>query len=217
MSIALVVPVMKRFELFTELIKSIDYEIKPYVIDNWNYNRGVSAAWNLGIRKAFVDKNRYALIVNDDVIFQPGCIEKLYDSIKKTEACMISANPNEKITPSGILKDKEDYFCFIVDIPQLVNNCGIFDENFYPAYFEDNDMRYRIKLAGLQSYMNTDAIAFHHGSATQNFDPVNKVVSDHQFRINEKYFVEKWGGPPWKETYTNPFNDPSKRIWDWQK
>ena len=33
--------------------------------------------------------------------------------------------------------------------PGLIQNVGLMDENFFPAYYEDNDHRYRMKLAGL--------------------------------------------------------------------
>jgi GT2 family glycosyltransferase len=214
--IPVVVPVLSRFDLFAGFIKSIDVEFKPIIIDNWVYNRGVAASWNEGMRNVIINKYRYALISNDDVILNPGTINKLYDSMIETGACIISANPNGKFESSGLLKNEEDFFCFMVDVPQLINNCGIFDENFYPAYFEDNDMRYRMKLANVKSYLNTDAIAFHYGSATQNADMSNRIVSDKQFQVNEKYFFDKWGGLPWEETYLTPFNDSSKNIWDWK-
>jgi hypothetical protein len=68
MSLSLIVPVLKRFDLFAELMASVEYPYLPIVIDNWRGNRGVSPAWNLGMRKSLQAGNQYAIICNDDVI-----------------------------------------------------------------------------------------------------------------------------------------------------
>jgi GT2 family glycosyltransferase len=227
MNSALIVPVLKRFDLFTDMIKSIDCEIKPYIVDNYNNNRGVAASWNLGIVRARKDGYRYAVISNDDVVFVKGTIEKLYKSINTTGACIISANQENYINNKGLIKYEDmvdlcknldfyaDFSCFIVDIPQLIKKCGYFDENFSPAYFEDDDMRYRMKLAGVQHFIDTDAPIQHLGSQTQNYDPRNPVVTPDMFNKNKNYYVNKWGNLKGKETYTTPFGNPKLTIKEW--
>lgn len=216
MTISLIVPVLKRFDLFAELINSIDYPVLPIVIDNWRGNRGVSAAWNLGMYKSLQAGNQYAIIVNDDVIFDKDVICELVKSIKETDAVMVSPYAEN----SEYFNDPEnwiDYCCFIVDIKKLIKNVGWFDENFYPAYFEDNDMRRRIKLSGLKTFSRKDLKITHAVSATQFADPNNPVTSNEAFNKNYEYFIKKWGGEPYREIYTNPFNNTRYDIKYWEK
>jgi GT2 family glycosyltransferase len=216
MSLSLIVPVLKRFDLFAELMASVDYPVLPIVIDNWRGNRGVSPAWNLGMKRSLQAGNQYAIICNDDVVFEPNVISGLLETIKDTGAVMVSPNQWET-SDKYTLTSWTDYCCFIVDIKQLIKNVGWFDENFYPAYFEDNDMRRRIELANLNSYTRKDLKISHVNSATQFADPSNPVTSAEAFNNNMQYFIKKWGGSPYEEVYTNPFNDPENNLKYWEK
>jgi GT2 family glycosyltransferase len=216
MSVSLIVPVLKRFDLFAELMASVDYPVLPIIIDNWRGNRGVSAAWNFGMLKSLQAGNKYAIICNDDVIFEPNVIKQLVETLTETNAVMVSPNAYEE-TKTPELKTWTDYCCFAVDIKQLIKNVGWFDENFYPAYFEDNDMRRRIELAGLKSFTRTDLKINHVVSATQFADPNNPVTNGDAFNKNNMYFVKKWGGEPYNETYKNPFNNLKNDLKYWEK
>jgi len=215
--IGFIAPVFNRFDLFAQMMVTVDMEVRPYVMDNFVHNRGVSGGWNEGMRRALSDGCRYAFITNDDVWFSPGALKCMYDTIVETQAVLVSANQNGVFDTERELFEGADFFCFIVDIPQLISHCGTFDENFFPAYFEDNDMHYRIRLAGRTSYIQPKAVVMHHGSATQNADPNNPVTPPHQFENNRRYFAEKWGGIPGAEEFTNPFRDVNKQVWDWEK
>jgi GT2 family glycosyltransferase len=216
MHLALIVPVLNRFDLFTRLMKSVDVNVRVFVMDSYNNNLGVSGAWNEGVRQAKAAGYQYALISNDDIEFFPNTISKLYDDIVRKQACAVSPNPNSQFESQGLIPGT-DFCCYMIDIPQVLNNCGTFDENFFPAYFEDNDMRYRMVLAGLNDYIDTDAPVIHHGSQTQYFDRNNPVTPPHMFENNKRYFIEKWGGEPGQEQFQTPFNDHSKTIKDWDK
>ena len=215
MTIALIVPVLNKFDLFTRLMHSVDCEIRPYVIDNYVHNTGVSAAWNEGMRRALADGHEYAIISNDDVRFEPGAIEEIYTILKETDATLVSANQNMWYRGEERYVEGADFFCFGVNIPKLINNCGSFDENFFPAYFEDNDMHRRMNLSGAKGYIARHAVAWHVGSATQNADPNNPNCSHERFGQLREYFARKWGGEPGTERFERPFNDETKDIWDW--
>jgi hypothetical protein len=223
MTIALIVPVLKRFDLFTYMIKTVDCEIKPYVIPNYEFNMGVSAAWNEGMRQALSDGYEYAIITNDDVRFDKNCIKQIEKSLKETDAVIVCANQNAIHNFKNKLIEGADFFCFGVNISKLINHCGFFDENFYPAYFEDNDMEYRIKLTGLKSFINTRAIAYHEQSATQFADdptrtnPFRWNCRPEKFEELRGYYIRKWGGNPREEKFIHPFNKDKTHIWEWEK
>lgn len=216
--LSLIVPVLNNFKVFAECMASVDHPIHPIVLDNWNNNRGVAASWNEGMRKSLELGNNYALITNDDARFTPGAIKEMYDTIKyKTNAALVCPNQNGQRGNDGLIEGEADFFCFLVDIKKLTEGAGWFDENFVPAYFEDNDMHLRIGLAGLKTYMLSNVIVHHVGSATQNFEPGNPVVPPMRFEMNRSYFIEKWGGSPGHHQYTRPFNNPENAISFWEK
>ena len=214
MDIALIVPVYKRFDLFTRLMATVDEPVRVIVVDNYNNNRGVAGGWNEGIRAAQEVGYRYAIISNDDIEFHKGAISSIYNSFRKSDAGVISANPNGVFAAQGLIPGA-DFCCFAVDIPVVVDRCGTFDENFFPAYFEDNDFHHRIRRAGVPDYIDTEAVVTHHGSQTQNADPGSPVVPSHKFEENRSYFIRKWGGTPNQETYEHPYNNPELTIKDW--
>lgn len=214
LSVGLVVPVLSNFTGFAQLINSVDYPIRPIILDNWNGNRGVAASWNEGIRRG-ADLDRI-IICNDDVAFWPGTIEKI---IKGHEYGydLLSVVATDTGQTGYLIPEKPDFCCFAIR-PSFVEKFGYFDENFKPAYFEDNDMYYRMRLAGGRSALKLDARVDHHGSVTQfkgkGQDSDDRVVSHHQFRLNRDYYAAKWGGWPGKEQYTTPFNRGGS-IKDW--
>lgn len=215
MEIGLVVPVLSNFAGFAQLMNSVDTAVTPIVLDNWNGNRGVAASWNEGIRKGFgLD---VVIISNDDVAFYPGTIKKIAQPIKEEEFDLLSVVATDT-GQHGFLEDaKPDFCCFAINPERFVDQFGMFDENFKPAYFEDNDMYYRIKLAGGRSALRLSARVDHGGSVTQ-FSANNeegRVVSHEQFRKNQSYYSAKWGGIPGSETFTHPFNMGHRDIKDW--
>lgn len=223
-NVALIVPTLNRYDLFVNMIQTIDYPIVPYVINNGkNGNIGVAAAWNNGIRRAMRDGHRYAIISNDDIEFMPGTIMQLVRDIQTYDAITIGTNSIlPKRDGDSFYYKKEgmvigySYPCFIVDMTTLVNEVGYFDENFYPAYYEDSDMQYRIKLAGHKEYINTDIGVVHHGSATQ-FATKDRIVSKDKWAELQEYYKSKWGGYAWEEKWTHPYNENDKGIKYWRE
>lgn len=205
--VGLVVPVYKNFPGFAELMASVDYPVYPYIIDNWRDNRGVSGGWNEGISRSMGDMCEVTIVVNDDVVFAPGTIRKMVLGISEGYDLVTGFNTRDENydhleVPHYI--ESPDYACFAVDPMMFVYKFGFFDEKFKPAYFEDNDMDYRIKIAGGKARKRTDAPFFHKGSVTQNWEG-GQVVTSPMFEKNREYYISKWGGGPGEETTTIPF------------
>ena len=83
-------------------------------------------------------------------------------------------------------REQELFSCFMIT-PRTVELVGTFDENFDPAWFEDNDYHRRICLLGY------DVVKFqipyiHHGNiATKK---LTRVLNS---RISQEYYNRKWG------------------------
>lgn len=214
MRVGLIVPVLKNFSGFAEMMSSVDYPVLPIVIPNWDENIGVSAGWNRGLDVACRRDCEYSLICNDDIIFAPGTIEKLVEAIGQNPYHLVSARNTRDFELGQGFQYAPDYSCFIVESCHFVNTYGYFDENFTPAYFEDNDMAYRMGLAGSPGVCRMDAGIYHRGSVTQNWGG-KQIVDSTMFQRNRAYYVRKWGGEPGKERYVHPFDDPSRQLKDW--
>lgn len=185
---------------------------------NFNENRGVSASWNLGIKMA-IEKwdSKYFFIPNNDVLLHPKTIDTLIEKIQEKDVLMATATDiSGKISraldiealpaPSEDLKtEAPDFSCFLIK-RETIKSIGYFDEAFYPAYFEDNDYHYRIKLSGGYAYRYSRAIYFHYGSRTIKADEKVKFRSNLGYSNNRDYYIRKWGGAPGKELFKTPFN-----------
>uniref|UniRef100_A0A7C3SNL8 Glycosyltransferase n=1 Tax=Dictyoglomus turgidum TaxID=513050 RepID=A0A7C3SNL8_9BACT len=205
----------------------IDYVIN---YENW----GCARTWNYGMKIGFEDGFDYVLILNNDVLLHPNCVDRLVERFqrKDPDVVLVSAMDirGECIVPSDIFKkdDKEkekvsesenpNFAAFMVN-KKFWKKVGEFDEGFFPAYFEDNDMHYRIKLAGLKAVCYPPALFYHYGSRTQNdLRYPGGLVPSNQFLKNRDYYISKWGGMPGQEKFIHPFNDKSKSIkWTKQK
>lgn len=162
--------------------------------DGVYYNLGVAASWNRFLKEYEADAY---LIVNDDIVFGHDTIKDLYSAHQQ--------NPDQLVyvtEGSGL----NAFSCFLIT-PKALEEVGYFDEQFYPAYFEDNDYAYRLKLAGYDLFRVPTTIQEHVGSATMKSYTPEQVQKHHEnFRANRKRYIDKWGGLPHHEVYTSPYN-----------
>lgn len=211
--IALVVPVYKNFAGFANLMANIDEEVFPIIIPNWSDNIGVSRGWNAGLSRALEVGADVTIISNDDAYPYQGTVRKLVDNIDRFD--LISATNYRDVPESDedSFDNHPDFSMFAVSTEQFVHKFGFFDENFSPAYFEDNDMARRILISGGSYGRMLNAGMHHVGSVTQNMDA--PVVTSEMFEENRRYYIQKWGGNPLQEKYSHPFNDENRTIKDW--
>ena len=193
----LTVPVLNRYDLLQRMLSSIDYPVKHLlVIDNgasmvmedmevdvpdcvefttylpMPANLGVAASWNLGI-KSFPYDNRW-FFASNDVVFKPGALERLCEA--RTDEITLS-----KMFPH--------WHAFSVGY-EAVRRLGLFDEAFFPAYFEDNDYNTRANRFGV-SVRKLDIPADHDNSSTLKSDPVFQALNGDTFARNQAYYQAK--------------------------
>lgn len=223
--IAIVIPTLVNFKGLAECLASIKSEVfyKLYLIDNWRNPRSVSQSWNEGVDRAIEDGCEYIAILNDDVILSEKAIDYLSHYLDFHKDCGLVTGfrvPMNKLDGETervrvVRSDESDFACFMIRASTF-KDVGRFDENFVPAYFEDNDYHYRCKLAGVQTASLEFVPFFHEGSVTQNWDG-RPVCDPPQFRTNRAYYVEKWGGLPGAETFSVPYNNNDYTLSSWRK
>lgn len=223
----LIIPTLTRFDLLKKLLDSVDkLERKPdriIVIDNSNgqlpdikgieivpaSNLGVAKSWNLGLSmcenravKSDIDKNNdIAIICNDDNILKN-------EAIAEIERLAIE-NQNYPFFGSA----GGGFSFFAMRVWRAISIVGYFDEGFYPAYYEDNDYHYRMKLQGLD-FICSDKELYElgvngEGSQTLNSTMTPQYIKDcinAGFISNQYRYICKWGGMPDRERFKIPFN-----------
>ena len=157
-------------------------------------NFGVSCAWNQFVRDAKRDGYDAVIIANDDITLYAGTVPAMVSALAEGNKFVYAKTSEAEFTLFGLRCD-------------LVDEIGPFDEKFWPAYFEDNDFWYRMQLAGVTPHPVVCQGYFHAKSATLGkFGLERKLMHFHNFDKNEQYYIEKWGGLPHAEQYTQPFN-----------
>jgi hypothetical protein len=211
--------------LLERLVKSIDYPIKNKVIinngeknalDKWHsenpewtvlhYGRniGVGGSWNLA---PTIFNDDYWLIVNDDHELQPGCLERI----------CTTADNNYRDVPV-IYTNESRGFDMFVWTRLGISLCGFFDENFYPGYHEDFEMRLRFALTGVDGcFVGELNFPMKHGKPLPG-GPRYRAFLDMVDASNREYYIRKWGDVTDKVTdkiFKTPFNDPNNKVDYW--
>lgn len=202
--IPIIVPTLNLDKsLLSRLLDSIDHPV--YVHRRWNdYNNiGVAATWNLG-PDLFPDQEAW-IICNDDVQFEPGALGEFCQKVEELAD-----------KESFIMWDDTDYFACFAWTRVGVERFGLFDENFFPAYEEDADMKMRWKIAGYQPpNMFGKNCPMKHGKPQCGGPRYNQMIQDGAY-YRRGYFVRKWGTLDFnKPVFKTPFNDPNKSLKDW--
>jgi len=208
------VPILTEPDLLWRMLDSIDVPIgRTIIIDNGGvvpdleaFNRdvelerpgrnlGVAASWNR-IMAAAPDTPWWC-IVNHDIVFAPGDLARLATHMEQ----------------EGGLALLGTFSAFGVD-RGTIDLVGTFDENFHPAYFEDNDFDYRCRLAGVPMAGLPAGLA-HEISSTLRSNGAFRDANMRTFPRNGEYFARKWGGSPYHEVYATPFNEGGDiRAWE---
>ena len=193
----LIVPVLNRYDLLDRMVSSIDYPIGhlliidngaadvledmaidvPACVQRTTYlpmpaNLGVAASWNLGI-KSFPYADRW-FIASNDVQFHPGALQTLSEA-RTDEITLSSMFPHWQAFALGY---------------EAVKRVGLFDEGFFPAFCEDNDMARRAEHAGV-TICRLEVPMLHDNSSTINSDPALFQKNAKTFPTNAEYFYDK--------------------------
>lgn len=205
---AIGIPTLNRFDLLypSLILYTQDMpNVKLFVVDNGNQdielkfkhpnlkvivnqgNLGVAASWNILCKEIFKE-HQYAIILNDDV----------YLGKKDYEIDMFLKQYPQKEFFLGT----QDFCSFIIP-KNTFEEVGDFDESFFPAYFEDNDYFYRMRLAHI-NYFVAPIInpILYRSSMTMAKDP--NILN--YFKDNQNRYINKWGGLPEAEKYIKPYN-----------
>jgi len=242
------IPVLNRIDLLEQCVRSIDYPADIFVVNNNTYdqefndrlkamsrelkfdlyspryNLGVAASWNRIVMHGMSLGYDRITISSNDTRLLPGTLAYMEEQVP--------CGPDDVLWMLGGFNAFRLHTSFI-------HKVGWFDENFYPAYFEDNDFVRRCELAGAKYYhlprcnagtettmdapMEIGAVDIESGggSRTVGSDPVYAKHNRNTFgNWNATHYRMKWGGAPGGEKFTIPYGgghefNPSGRDHRW--
>jgi GT2 family glycosyltransferase len=186
----LIVPILNRYDLLNSMLESINYPIDNIlIIDNGGQfktekenvkvlnmpaNLGMSAAWNLGIK--CYPHSKYWLFASADTTWSDTALKQI-DDLSGSDKLILT---------------NDAYGCFSVG-ENVIEKVGIFDEYFYPIYFEDNDFHERVaRFCPENTIVSTDiSTAPEMGSQTINSDENLKNINHETFVKNQEYYKYK--------------------------
>lgn len=172
------------------------------------HNIGVAASWNIGLRsvqRRGGGESR-ALVLNDDVVLAQDALQAYSDAFVAADDNVVLIGPVEYA-----------YSAWCCRVEMLLEEVGELDEQFWPAYFEDNDLSYRIALAGLrEKFIDNELLGVSQlaGGAMTTAD-LGESGSEWLRRCydkNRRLYDAKWGGQPPHELYAKPYDPTSADV-----
>ena len=195
---------LKRFDLADRLLASIDYPVENLVIvDNsglgdWNpdkpvwvvnmwiirvpFGLGLTGAWNLIVKST--PYAPYWVLINDDAWFAPGSLKLIEENVdtKALNFALIEPKWSAPIFGEG-----------------MVREVGLYDERFYPLYYDDNDLERRVNYHGVRTHY-IPAVIHHENSSTlaSGFNKVNeKSFAANSFLHSKKVAEDDYSEGNW--------------------
>jgi len=185
---------LTKFDMAQRLLDSIDHPVEHLIIvDNsgkrefepainedlikntWliqvPYGLGANGAWNLIIKAT--PHAPYWVIPNDDCWFQPGALETIEKDVRLDAFNFIQIRPK--------------WSC-VVPTAASVEQAGLWDENFHPIYFDDDDYEWRMRELGVP-FHTINAVALHNNSSTLHSGYQEK--NSFTFRRNQSLLTNK--------------------------
>ena len=183
---------LKRFDLADRLLASIDYPVehlvvvdnsglqtwtptKPDCVSNlWTirvpFGLGLVGAWNLIVKST--PYAPYWVLVNDDAHFAPDALETIAKEVDTQALNFLDIVPQWSAVVFG---------------EGMVEKVGLYDERFYPLYFDDNDLERRVDKAGVPK-KTIQAKVHHDNSSTLNSG--FQLVNGNSYRNNQ--YIYNW-------------------------
>lgn len=186
----LVVPTLTRHDLLVRMLRSVDVPVGHLVvIDNsgigpyvppgpWGgqvtvlrmpANLGVAASWNLGIKLAH--RHPWVLVCSDDVVWPAGTLQQFASMSDEARLVVTATWP---------------HWCAFSIGMRVVQQVGLFDEGYFPAYYEDTEYERRMDGLGVS---RTTGPAVQHDNASTLLTPGKQWNRDTALARNKALYV----------------------------
>jgi GT2 family glycosyltransferase/glycosyltransferase involved in cell wall biosynthesis len=180
-------------------------------------NLGFVGSCNAGAAAA---RGEFVLFLNNDTVVTPGWLDALVDVFaQEADAGLVGSKlvyPDGRLQESGgiVFRDgsgwnygrfddpadprynfrREADYCSgaaIILRRELFEHLGGFDQRYAPAYYEDTDLAFAVRKAGLKVYVEPRSTVIHFEGVTAGTDTAGTGMKRFQ-AINQEKFLDKW-------------------------
>ena len=167
----------------------------PGVVHRFSENRGVAAAWNTGIQLA---RAPVIAVLNSDCMVEPGWDEALYEAV--TTGRRIAFPYTDHCDGEGFRQPDQAGtagWCFMLT-REVLEEIGVFDERFSPAYGEDTDYWHRAWELGIDlSPVPAARVTHARRSSVNEDDRAEMLLLAHRYKYGWKHGVDPLAAPPY--------------------
>ena len=151
-------------------------------------NLGVAKSWNMLMDYSEKIGATHVLMLNDDI----------YLGKNENDLNMLIKNDLD----ADFINSFHNWCSYILRV-DIWKKAGKFDEEFFPAYFEDNSFDYKMTLKGAKKSWTSflDPIVYRNSMSIAKDPTLNQ-----KFMQNREMYVQMWGGLPTQEKYLTKFN-----------
>lgn len=227
----LVIPTLGARGLVFRLLSEVELDRPVRLLVDDRPGVTVAEKWNDGLDLA-LELGVPVVFANDDIVPWPGAIARLLESKGDLVTGETTVNMPNGAEPKVGSRGGFALFMLRASAVQRLEALererwpedpwpgyrpGRFDQNFAPAYFEDSDFYYRLKLAGVEEEI-VPAHYYHELTAGPNggcfvgcistmVDPERWKRHRRVIQRNGDRYLAKWGGKPGEERFRMPFGD----------
>lgn len=174
--VAVVILDYKAPDMTRACVRSLPPNVEAIVIDNSETNLGFAAGCNIGIKRALDMGADYVWLLNNDAIARPDTLDRLLTKmtpgVGAVGSVILNADNSVQVWGGGylrigrslVLRSRGDFTwlsaCSLLITREALEATGGFDEGFF-MYWEDVDLSFRIKDAGLDLAVADDAYVTH--------------------------------------------------------
>lgn len=181
--------ILKEIKLFCDSITELNENIDKIDVSWHPTNLGCPASWNYHF-KCYPHVN-FVIKADDDIKFTSGDLQRMVEHLEYYELVFTAR-----------------YACFAIKVDTFFK-IGLFDENFYPCNYEDDDYEIRAHLFDVKQ-IELNRISEHIMSGTsRNLEDHEKEhgLMSKYLEKTEEYFFRKWGNRlRTGQFYKTPFN-----------
>lgn len=185
--------------------------IETYAVVNKRYEKGkypekityiendencLAKAWNLGLREIFKNHDFAVVTGNDSILPTKTQLDSMIECLGKNPLYgIVSAIPKGMVGGDKPIKHGDGSFSLFAISKKTFEDVGGFDEDFKPAYFEDNDYLERLWQKGYTP-RQLDIVYYHIFQATMKYGDEIKRSYGEYMNKNLELFRKKYGKTP---------------------